>query len=79
MMIVRRATQSRSSLLEPPLRYPRAGSPLSFGAAPRVPAKPAPLMGADTRAVLSSWLHLADAELDALATEGVIPPRPAPG
>lgn len=34
-------------------RYPVPGTPLAFSAAPRIPPGPAPLLGADTEAVLS--------------------------
>jgi 2-methylfumaryl-CoA isomerase len=54
-------------------RYLRAASPLVFSAVERVPPKPAPEMGADTSAVLRSWLRLTDAEIDALSNEGIIP------
>jgi 2-methylfumaryl-CoA isomerase len=54
-------------------RYLRAASPLAFGAAERVPPRAAPEMGADTPAVLASWLGLGDGEIEALASEGVIP------
>ena len=53
-------------------RYLRAASPLAFGAAARVPPKPSPEMGADTAAVLSSWLGLSEGEIEALASAGVI-------
>jgi 2-methylfumaryl-CoA isomerase len=53
-------------------RYLRAGSPLVFGAAKRVPPMPSPQMGADTSAVLASWLGLTDREIDALASDKVI-------
>jgi 2-methylfumaryl-CoA isomerase len=59
-------------------RYLRAASPLAFGAAERLPPRPAPPMGADTPAVLASWLGLGDAEIEALAAEGVIPPTTRP-
>lgn len=55
-------------------RYLRTGTPLAFSGAERVPARPSPVMGADTRAVLSSWLGLSDTTLDDLASGGVIPP-----
>jgi len=54
-------------------RYLRAASPLAFSAADRVPPRPSPEMGADTEAVLRSWLGLTDPEIDALAREKVIP------
>jgi 2-methylfumaryl-CoA isomerase len=53
-------------------RYLRAGSPLVFSATERLPPGPSPQMGADTAAVLSSWLGLSDREIDALASENVI-------
>jgi 2-methylfumaryl-CoA isomerase len=61
-------------------RYLRAASPLVFGAAERVPPKPSPEMGADTAAVLRSWLGVSDQEIEALASAGVVAPpaRPAP-
>ena len=54
-------------------RYLRTGTPLDFSGATRLPAQPSPVMGADTRDVLSSWLGLSDAALDDLAADGVIP------
>lgn len=53
-------------------RYLRAASPLLFGAGDRLPPRPAPGMGADTSAVLGSWLHLSEVEIADLAAEGVI-------
>ena len=52
--------------------YLRAASPLLFSAVERVPPRPSPQMGADTAAVLASWLGLRDDEIDALASEKVI-------
>ena len=40
-------------------------------------ANPAPLMGADTMAVMRDWLHLDDAELARLEAEGVLEGVPA--
>ena len=53
-------------------RYLRAAAPLTFSGAPRVPARPSSSMGADTRDVLRSWLHLPEEEIERLATARVI-------
>ena len=50
----------------------RAGSPLRFGAAERVPPAPSPDIGADTDSVLRRWLGLSDPDLEALRREGVL-------
>ncbi|MCC6847033.1 MAG: CoA transferase [Deltaproteobacteria bacterium] len=47
-------------------------SPVGFGGAPRAPRRPAPVLGADTEAVLRE-AGLDDAALAALRAEGVIP------
>jgi 2-methylfumaryl-CoA isomerase len=53
--------------------YLRTGTPLDFSGATRLPARPSPVMGADTRDVLASWLGLDGAALADLAADGVIP------
>ena len=53
-------------------RYLRAAAPLSFSGAPRVAPRPSSRMGEDTRAVLRSWLHLPDDEIERLAAARVI-------
>ena len=47
------------------------GSPLVAGNR-AVPAVPAPVLGADSRAVLASWLGLADDAIQALVDDGVV-------
>ena len=49
-------------------------SPLDFSGVPRLPAAPAPLLGADTRAVLGGALGLDERELDRLAEAGITAP-----
>lgn len=53
-------------------RYPAAGSPLDFGAFPRPPARPAPLLGADTDAILAEVLGLPDGEIGRLHDAGIV-------
>jgi 2-methylfumaryl-CoA isomerase len=53
-------------------RYPMPGLPLDFGAAPRRPPRPAPLLGADTDAVLAELLGLSQAEIDRLHETGIV-------
>jgi 2-methylfumaryl-CoA isomerase len=50
----------------------RAASPLSFGRSGRNRPAPAPVMGADTRDVLRSWLHLTPAEITSLAKDRTV-------
>jgi 2-methylfumaryl-CoA isomerase len=52
--------------------YLRAGSPLSFSGADRLPPPAAPTLGADTAAVLRDWLGLGDDDLGGLAAAGAI-------
>lgn len=52
--------------------YPTPGTPLAFSAVPRATPSPAPLLGADTVGVLASVAGLSDAEITALAAEGII-------
>jgi 2-methylfumaryl-CoA isomerase len=56
-------------------RYLRAGTPLAFTGAGRVPPGPAPAIGQDTEQVLSSWLGLGPDRIGALKAEGVIVTR----
>jgi len=51
---------------------PMVGSPLKLSATPVEYRAAPPLLGADTRAVLRERLGLADAQVDALAAQGVI-------
>ena len=53
-------------------RYPVPGTPLSFSAVPRSAPRPAPLLGADTQAVLSGVLDLEAARLEELEDLGVL-------
>jgi 2-methylfumaryl-CoA isomerase len=52
--------------------YDRTATPLEFTGAPRIPARPSPVIGADTRSVLSEWLGVEAGALDALVADGVI-------
>jgi 2-methylfumaryl-CoA isomerase len=52
-------------------RYLAPGLPLDFGAAPRQPTRPAPLLGADTDRVLSEVLGLSAAEIGRLHDAGI--------
>jgi 2-methylfumaryl-CoA isomerase len=52
--------------------YPAAGSPLGFGATARIPARPAPLLGADTDQVLAEVLGLSAGEIGRLHDDGVV-------
>jgi 2-methylfumaryl-CoA isomerase len=52
-------------------RYLAPGLPLDFGAAPREPTRPAPLLGADTDRVLSEVLGLGAAEIGRLHDSGI--------
>ena len=54
--------------------YLRAGSPLVFSGAERLPPPAAPALGVDTKTVLHEWLGLADADLAELAAAGAIAP-----
>jgi 2-methylfumaryl-CoA isomerase len=55
-------------------RYPAAAAFLNAPGTPRTPARPAPVLGADTAEVLAERLSLSPAYLDALRDKGVIPP-----
>lgn len=57
---------------------PSPASPLDFSGVPRLPAAPAPLLGADTRAVLAELLGLDEGELDRLEAEGITAGRGEP-
>lgn len=57
---------------------PSPASPLDFSGVPRLPAAPAPLLGADTRAVLTELLGLDEGELDRLEAEGITAGRGEP-
>ena len=52
--------------------YRFARTPPHLSAATELPAKPAPRLGAHTRAVLEGMLGYSSAEVDALAAEGVV-------
>ncbi|MFV0294995.1 MAG: CoA transferase [Hyphomicrobiaceae bacterium] len=49
-----------------------AASPFEFGAAERLPAKPAPLLGQHTDEILSGILGLSDGQIGKLHDEGVV-------
>ncbi len=53
-------------------RYRVPGSPLEFGAAPRVAPGPAPRLGQDTDAILAEVLGLSDAAIGKLHDQGVV-------
>ena len=53
-------------------RYLMPGSPLDFGAVPRGPVAPAPLLGEHTEVVLAELLGLGTAEIGALYDDGVV-------
>jgi len=53
-------------------RFMRAGAPLAFSGAPRVPPRPSPSLGGDTQDVLRSWLHLPEDEIARLTEARVI-------
>ena len=53
-------------------RYLVPGSPLCFGASPRVPVKPAPRLGENTDEVLASILGLGDGQIGGLHDRGII-------
>lgn len=57
---------------------PSPASPLDFSGVPRPPAAPAPLLGADTRAVLAELAGLDEGELDRLEAEGITAGRGEP-
>lgn len=52
--------------------YPMPGTPLTFSELPREPARPAPVLGADTESVLTEILDLPAAEIAALRRRGVL-------
>ena len=51
--------------------YPMPGLPLDFGAAPREPSRPAPLLGEHTDEILARVLGLPDAEIRRLHDAGI--------
>jgi 2-methylfumaryl-CoA isomerase len=53
-------------------RYPVAATPLQFGAVPRQPPRPAPVLGQDTDAILSGILGLSDREIGKLHDDKVV-------
>ncbi|HJU19568.1 MAG TPA: CoA transferase [Stellaceae bacterium] len=52
--------------------YPMPGLPLDFSALPRLPTRPAPLLGEHTDAVLGEVLGLAPAEIARLHDQGLV-------
>ena len=57
--------------------YPVPGSPVAFGALPRAAPAPAPVLGADTEAVLADVAGLSSGEIGRLMDAGVVTgPRP---
>ncbi|MGF1474056.1 MAG: CoA transferase [Geminicoccaceae bacterium] len=58
-------------------RFPIPGSPFSFSSNPRETPRPAPVLGADTEAILADVAGLPDHEIGRLFDEGVVAgPRP---
>jgi 2-methylfumaryl-CoA isomerase len=53
-------------------RYLRASSPLRFSTSDRRAPQPSPLMGADAREILQSWLRFGDSDVDRLVASGVV-------
>ena len=53
-------------------RYLAPGSPLAFGAEPRRPARPAPVLGADTDRILGEVLGMGDGEIGRLHDAGIV-------
>jgi 2-methylfumaryl-CoA isomerase len=53
-------------------RYPAPGLPLEFGAAPRQPTRPAPLLGEHTDQVLAEVLGLGSREIGRLHDAGIV-------
>ena len=78
----RELASDREAVLDNPLftildqpgigRYPVAASPLQFGAAPRQPPRPAPLLGQHTNEILSAIIGLPDHEIAKLHDEKVV-------
>ncbi len=68
--------QSREMVVQ--VDHPTAGkvkllaNPIRFSATPVTPCTAPPLLGADTDAVLRSWIGLPDVELEALKAGGVV-------
>jgi 2-methylfumaryl-CoA isomerase len=60
-------------------RYRVPASPLSFSAAPRPPASPAPLLGEHTEEILADVVRLSDGEIARLFDDGVVAGPAAPG
>jgi 2-methylfumaryl-CoA isomerase len=52
--------------------YPMAGTPLEFGAIPRMPAKRAPLLGEHTDEILMDILGIASSEVGKLHDDGIV-------
>jgi 2-methylfumaryl-CoA isomerase len=52
--------------------YLMPGSPLAFGAAPRIPAQRAPLLGEHTDEILASILDMSEGQIARLHDDGVI-------
>ncbi len=53
-------------------KYVQAGSPIFFSAAAHQSPRPAPVLGADTKHVLSTWLEMGEATLGGLLSSQVI-------
>jgi 2-methylfumaryl-CoA isomerase len=78
----RELAQDRENLLDNPMftvldqpgigRYPVAATPLQFGAIPRQPPRPAPVLGQHTDEILSGILGLPDHEIARLHDDRVV-------
>jgi 2-methylfumaryl-CoA isomerase len=78
----RELAQDREHVLDNPMftvleqpgigRYPAAASPLQFGAVPRDPPKPAPVLGQHTDEILSGILGLPDHEIAKLHDQKIV-------
>ncbi|MBV8412863.1 MAG: CoA transferase [Alphaproteobacteria bacterium] len=78
----RELAQDREHVLDNPMfavleqpgigRYPAAASPLQFGAIPREPPRPAPVLGQHTDEILSGILGLPDHEIAKLHDQKVV-------
>jgi 2-methylfumaryl-CoA isomerase len=78
----RELAQDRENVLDNPMftvldqpgigRYPVAATPLQFGASPREPSRPAPVLGQHTDEILSGILGLPDHEIARLHDDKVV-------
>jgi crotonobetainyl-CoA:carnitine CoA-transferase CaiB-like acyl-CoA transferase len=59
-------------MLREGLQIPQVGLGIRFDGVANTPRTPPPMLGADTRAILSSWARIDASRLDELQSEGVI-------